>query len=159
MSDQHDASPLHAGENFEPVAVDLRHYVEFDLDLPAARRAIATDVMALDVICLQPQQVVEARTFHTADAVYVVLGGTAWVVTDQTEVTLTALQAALIPAGVPHGLKNPAADPLILQVVTSPPDDVPVVPPGPAPQATVELSEEDGPGLLERLRRGLGSSG
>lgn len=147
-----------AAKDFEPTAVDLKDYVEFDLDLPAGRRVLATDVLALDLICLEPQQAVAARTFATADAVYTVLGGRAWVVTDEAEVVLGPLQAVMIPAGIPHGLRNSSADPLILQVVTSPPDEAPVVPPGPSPTATAEGVEAAArPGALDRLRRALGS--
>ncbi len=142
----------------EPKPVDLRDYVEFDVDGPTSRRAMLTDVLALDVICLEPQQTVEARTFETADAVYTVLGGQAWVVTDDGEVTLTALQAILVPAGVPHGLRNLSADPLILQVVTSPPDETPVLAIGASPVAIAEHEAEAArPGLVDRLRRTLGS--
>jgi quercetin dioxygenase-like cupin family protein len=143
----------------EPVAVDLKDYVEFDLDLPAGRRVLATDVLALDLICLEPQQVVGARTFRTADAVYTVLGGQAWVVTDEAEVVLRPLQAVLVPAGVPHGLRNAAADPLIVQVVTSPPDEAPVLPAGPAPEAVAERTAAAARvGVRDRLRRALGSA-
>lgn len=144
---------------FRPVAMDLRDYVQFDIELPAGRRVVATDVLALDLICLEPQQTLSARTFHEADAVYTVLGGKAWVVTDTDEVTLAPLQAVMIPAGVPHGLRNSSADPLILQVVTSPPDDVPVLPDGPAPQVAAERAQAAArPTLLDRMRRTLGST-
>ena len=143
---------------FEPVAVDLRHYASFELDRPASRRVLRTDVLALDVVCLEPQQVVEARTFDDADALYVVLGGRAWVVTDDAEVTLDPLQAVLVPAGVPHGLRNPSPDPLILQLVTSPPDEVPALDAGPDPESTALVeAEASRPGVLSRLRRTLGS--
>lgn len=107
-----------------PRAVDLRDYVIFDLDGAAGRRVLATDVLAVDVVCLEPRQTVPARTFSGADVVYTVLGGVAWVVTDEAEVTLAALQAVVIPAGVPHALRNESSDPLILQVLVSPPDEV-----------------------------------
>jgi quercetin dioxygenase-like cupin family protein len=144
---------------FEPTAVDLRDYVEFDLAGASGRRVLATDVVGVDVICLEPGQVVEARTFATADAIYTVLGGIAWIVTDEAEVTLTALQAVMIPAGVPHGLRNNSADPLIVQSVISPPDEAPVAAQGPA----VEPDPDVGApyrrvSLAERLRRGLGGS-
>ena len=151
--------PAAAPDTFEPIAVDLRDYVEFDLALPAGRRVMETDVLALDLICLEPQQTLEARTFATADAVYTVLGGQAWVVTDDAEVTLQSLQAVMVPAGIAHGLRNSSADPLILQVVTSPPDEAPVVPGGASEQSTAERrAAAEKPGLLDRLRRGLGSS-
>ncbi len=152
-------TPLGDDAVAQPVAVDLRDYVEFDLDLPAGRRVVESDVLALDLICLEPQQTLDARTFDTADAVYTVLAGTAWVVTDDAEVTLQPLQAIMIPSGTPHGLRNHSADPLILQVVTSPPDDVPVVPGGPTPQAVAERAEAAArPTLVDRLRRTLGSA-
>lgn len=147
-----------ADQPYEPVAVDLRHFASFELDGPAARRVLRTDVVALDVVCLEPQQVLEARTFEDADAVYVVLGGRAWVVTDEAEVTLDPLQAVLVPAGVPHGVRNSSPDPLILQLVTSPPDEVPVLAIGPDEESVAMVrAEAERPGVLGRLRRALGS--
>jgi quercetin dioxygenase-like cupin family protein len=110
-----------------PVPVDLRDYVHFSLETPSGRRVFATDVLAVDLVCLEPGQVIPARTFANADAVYTVLGGVAWVVCDEAEVTLRPLQAVLVPAGVPHGLRNESADPLLLQVFSSPPDEAPGV--------------------------------
>ncbi len=146
-------------EVFEPVAVDLRHYVDFDLAAAAGRRVFTTDVVAVDLLCLEPGQLVEARTLPGADVIYTVLGGRAWVVTDEAEVTLEPLQAVVVPAGVPHGLRNDAADPLIVQVVVSPPDEMPSSVAGPVPQPEQDSAEpaaERGPGLLDRLRRTLG---
>ncbi|CAN5186412.1 MAG: cupin domain-containing protein [Euzebyales bacterium] len=143
-------------DGFEPAAVDLRDYVAFDQGRPVDRRVFATDVVAVDLVCLEPGQVLEAREYATADAVYTVLGGTAWVVTDQAEVTLRALQAVIVPAGVVHGLRNSSADPLILQVVISPPDEAPAAARGPLADSGGRTSgSPDRPGLLDRLRRGL----
>ncbi len=142
-----------------PVAADLRDYVDFDLDAAAGRRVFTTDVVAVDLVCLEPAQVVPARTLAGADAIYTVLGGRAWVVTDEAEVTLEPLQAVVVPAGVPHGVRNDGADPLILQVVVSPPDEMPGSVLGPAPAADQGARDARGappPGLLERLRRTLG---
>ena len=138
---------------YEPVAVDLRDYVVFEQGEPVHRRVFATDVVAVDLVCLEPGQVVGARAFPTADAVYTVLGGRAWVVTDEAEVTLDPLQSVIIPAAVPHGVRNESPDPLILQVVVSPPDEVPAAsgpPPTPPAAATPRPSRAD------RLRRALG---
>lgn len=159
MDEASDDDEAHEDSAFEPKAVDLRDYVEFDLEVPAGRRVMQTDVLALDLICLEPQQTLDPRTFATADAVYTVLGGMAWVVTDDAEVTLRPLQAVMVPAGTPHGVRNTSPDPLIMQVVTSPPDEAPVVPHGEAPEAVEEKAEQAGRvGLVERLRRGLGST-
>ncbi len=148
-------------EPFEPVAVDLRDYVDFDLAEAVGRRVFTTDVVAVDVVCLEPAQQIDARTLAGADAIYTVLGGRAWVVTDEAEVTLDPLQAVVVPAGIPHGVRNDGADPLILQLVVSPPDELPDSAKGPAAQAGDLRAPEPPPrtGLRDRLRRTLGGPG
>lgn len=152
--------PAADGEPDGPVAVDLRDYVVFDLAGAAGRRVVATDVLAVDLVCLEPGQAVTARLYETADVLYTVLGGQAWVITDDAEVTLTPLQAVLIPEGTAHGLRNDAADPLILQVVLSPPEAPPEVTLGGSERDVLEgrtPTSAFGRGqLLERVRRLLG---
>ncbi|MBA2529060.1 MAG: cupin domain-containing protein [Euzebyales bacterium] len=147
-------------EPFEPAAVDLRDYVDFDLAAATGRRVFATDVVAVDVVCLEPGQEIAARTLEGTDAIYTVLGGRAWVVTDEAEVTLEPLQAVIVPAGVPHGMRNDSADPLIVQVVASPPDELPDFVVGPAQAAEQDdvgrLESGRRPGWRDRLRRTLG---
>lgn len=144
---------------FEPIAVDLRDYVDFDLDAAIGRRIFTTDVVAVDLVCLEPGQVIEARTLAGADAIYTVLGGRVWVVTDEAEVTLDPLQAVVVPAGIPHGLRNEGIDPLILQVVVSPPDEMPESAMGPLVSTEPEAAATgDRPRLLDRMRRVLGGS-
>ena len=148
-------------EPFEPVAVDLRDYVDFDLAEAIGRRVFTTDVVAVDLVCLQPGQQIGARTLAGADAIYTVLGGRAWVVTDEAEATLEPLQAVVVPAGIPHGVRNDGADPLILQLVVSPPDELPDSAGGPATEAA-DLGSSAQParaGLRDRLRRTLGGPG
>ncbi len=137
---------------YEPTAVDLRDYVVFDLRGASGRRVFATDVVAVDLVCLEPHQTVDPRTFPTADAIYTVLGGRAWVVTDEAEVTLAPLQSVMVPAGIPHALRNDSPDPLILQAVVSPPDEAPAIPSGPLEQEPADQR----PSALERMRRALG---
>jgi quercetin dioxygenase-like cupin family protein len=141
---------------FSPVAVDLRDYVDFDLDAATGRRVFTTDVVAVDLVCLEPVQEIAARTFEGADVIYTVIGGRAWVVTDEAEVTLEALQAVVVPAGIPHGVRNDGNDPLILQVVVSPPDEMPGSVVGPAAPPDAEVGTPPAPGVLDRLRRRLG---
>jgi quercetin dioxygenase-like cupin family protein len=151
-------TPRHAGESpFSPTAVDLRDYVEFDLAGARGRRVFATDVVAVDLSCLEPGQLIEARTFPTADVIYTVLGGIAWVVADDAEVTLRPLQSVMVPAGTPHGVRNDSPDPLILQVVVSPPDEAPETTVGPlaAPSDDVGRTGQR-EGFAARLRKGLG---
>jgi mannose-6-phosphate isomerase-like protein (cupin superfamily) len=103
----------------DPVAVDLRDYVAFDPRRAVRSRIYETDLVAVDMLCLEPGQQLGARTHQDSDAVYTVIGGRAWVVTDDSEVALEPLQAVLIPAGTPHGIRNDGVDPLMLQIVTS----------------------------------------
>lgn len=147
--------PSDQASAFEPTAVDLRDYVDFQESAPSTRRVFATDVVAVDVVGLEPQQVIAARVLGTSDVIYTVVGGRAWVVTDEAEVTLEPLQSVMIPAGVAHGVRNDAPDPLILQVVVSPPDDLPTPPTGPAPPAS-EPRPRARAGMLDRVRRVLG---
>lgn len=141
---------------FEPTAVDLRDYVDFQESGPLSRRVFATDVVAVDLVGFEPQQVIAAQVLDTADVIYTVVGGRAWVVTDDAEVTLDPLQSVLIPAGVAHGVRNDAPDPLILQVVVSPPEDLPTPLTGPVEAAPAEADEPPAGGLLQRVRRVLG---
>lgn len=138
-----------------PAAADLRDYVDFSLETPVGRRVFATDVLAVDVLSLEPGQTTGVRAFGTADLVYTVVAGLAWLVTEGHEVTLQPLQAALVPAGVAHGLRNDSADPLIVQAVSSPPDEAPQPPHGPVGRATQVGGPAPTP-VLSRLRRILG---
>ena len=138
---------------FEPVAVDLRDYVVFHPDKVVTQRVLATDVVAIDLVCLEPQQVIGVRTFATADVVYTVVGGRAWIVTDAAEATLEPLQSVMVPAEVPHGVRNDSPDPLILQVVVSPPDEVPTASgPPPTPRKAAKQKRS----AANRLRKALG---
>lgn len=141
---------------FEPIAVDLRDYVDFDEAGATGRRVFATDVVAVDLVGLEPHQLIEARTLPSADVIYTVLGGRAWVVTDEAEVTLAPLQSVIVPAGVPHGVRNDSPDPLILQMVVSPPDEAPPARSGPVASPTGTRTRTSRPRLLDRLRRALG---
>lgn len=102
-----------------PVAADLRDHVAFDAEHAVRSRVHETDLLAVDMLCLEPGQQLGARTHDESDTLYVVIGGRAWVVTDGDEVTLAPLQTVLIPAGTPHGIRNDSPDPLLLQAVSS----------------------------------------
>lgn len=103
----------------EPMAVDLRDYVAFDATRAVRARVYETDLVAVDMLCLEPGQQLGARTHDDSDTVYVVIGGRAWIVTDAGEVALDPLQALLVPAGTTHGVRNDSPDPLLLQTISS----------------------------------------
>lgn len=138
--------------------VDLRDYADFDEDRAYRVRVLATDVLTIDLWCLQPNQSTEVLRHDETDVVYTVLGGNAWFVTDEGELGLGPLGAMLVPAGVAHGFDNRTVDPLIVVASGSPPDV-------PADEVTTDQPVEETdqaiyrpgekPTLRERIRRKL----
>lgn len=102
--------------------VDLRDYADFDRERARRTRVLATDVLTVDLWCLQPQQSTDVLHYEDTDVAYTVLGGNAWFVTDEGELGIGPLGAMLVPAGVVHGFDNRTADPLIVVASGSPPD-------------------------------------
>lgn len=122
-----EASPV-AGEGVGPVPpasvmpVDLRDYAAFDRAVARRVRVFATDVLTVDLWCLEPWQDTEVLHYEDVDVVYTVIGGNAWFVTDQGELGLGPLGAILIPSTVAHRIGNRTADPVIVLASGSPPD-------------------------------------
>lgn len=147
--DAHDPSPP---TGVRPV--DLRDYVDFSAGAATRVRVYATQQLALDLWCIEPQQATPVLHEDEREVTYTVIGGRSWFVTDDGEVGLDPMGAILIPAGVVHGIDNRAADPLIIVAVSSPPTDepaaTPVTPTGPAVRR-----EPDRPGRLRRLAEKL----
>ncbi|MFN2557919.1 MAG: hypothetical protein ABR592_13825 [Nitriliruptorales bacterium] len=102
--------------------VDLRDYATFDPAAARRVRVLATDVLTVDLWCLEPWQDTDVLHYVDVDLAYTVIGGNGWFVTDQGEVGLGPLGAMLVPAGVAHGISNRTADPLIVMASGSPPD-------------------------------------
>lgn len=117
-----------AGETIRPDSlasvrpVDLRDYAAFDRAAARRVRVLATDVLTLDLWCLEPWQDTKVIHYEDVDVAYTVIGGSAWFVTDQGELGLGPLGAILVPAGVAHAIGNRTADPLIVLASASPPD-------------------------------------
>lgn len=138
--------------------VDLRDFADFDPERARRVRVLASDVLTIDLWCLQPDQSTDVLHHEDTDVVYTVLGGNAWFVTDEGELGLGPLGAMLVPAGVVHGFDNRTADPLIVVASGSPPDV-------PADEVTTDEPVDDAseavfrPGdeltLRERIRRSL----
>lgn len=112
-----------AGESLASVQpVDLRDYAAFDRAAARRVRVLATDVITVDLWCLEPWQDTRVLHYEDVDVVYTIIGGHAWFATDQGELGLGPLGAILVPAGVAHGIGNRTADPLIVLASGSPPD-------------------------------------
>jgi quercetin dioxygenase-like cupin family protein len=129
--------------------VDLRDYVDFADEAPTRVRVMATDRIALDLWCLQPNQATGVLHLPDRDVTYTVVGGRSWFVTDQGEVGLDALGALLVPAGVVHGIDNRAPDPLIVLASSAPPSDEPEAAPIAEDRAAIRF-EPDRPNPVRR---------
>lgn len=103
--------------------VDLRDYAAFEREAARRVRVFATDVITVDLWCLEPRQDTHVLHYEDVDVVYTVIGGNAWFATDQGELGLGPLGAILVPSGVAHGIGNRSADPVIVLASASPPDE------------------------------------
>ena len=103
--------------------VDLRDYVDFSPAAATRVRVFATDRLAQDLWCIEPQQSTGVLQHPDADVFYTVVGGRSWFVTEDGEIGLDPLGSLLVPAGTVHGIDNRGADPLIVVAAMSPPGD------------------------------------
>ncbi|MDP8931201.1 MAG: hypothetical protein M3O70_22180 [Actinomycetota bacterium] len=140
--------------------VDLRDYAAFDRGGARRVRVFATDVITLDLWCLEPWQDTPVLHYEDVDVVYTVIGGNTWFATDQGELGLGPLGAILVPSGVAHAIGNRTADPVIVLASASPPD----VPGGrvttdePVERTNGAVYRPGGrPSLADRVRRLIGT--
>lgn len=141
------------------VPVDLRDYVVFDTAAATRVRTMATDDLALDQWCIEPQQSTGVMQFPRADVAYTVIGGRSWFVTEQGEIGLDPLGSLLVPAGTVHGIDNRGSDPLIVLAAISPPDTLETMAPEQPANAAVRDDAQYGRlgrALSERVGRLLG---
>jgi quercetin dioxygenase-like cupin family protein len=129
--------------------VDLRDYVDFSRGEATRVRVFASDHLALDLWCVEPQQATPVLHLPDRDVTYTVVGGRSWFVTDDGEVGLDPLGAMLIPAGIVHGIDNRAPDPLIVVAVSSPPSDEAEA--TPVSEEATAVRYDPGPGPLRRF--------
>jgi mannose-6-phosphate isomerase-like protein (cupin superfamily) len=81
----------------------------------------ATDRLFYDLYCLEPGQAQKVHSHDGSDKVYLVLAGRVAVTVGDQERDLGPEEAALAPAGAPHGVRNDGAARATLLVVTTPP--------------------------------------
>lgn len=106
----------------QPRPVDLRDYVDFSPRAARRTRVYATERLAQDLWCIEPQQATEVLQYEDVDVTYIVIGGRSWFVTEEGEIGLDPMGALLVPAGVVHGIDNRGADPLIISATSAPAD-------------------------------------
>ena len=150
--DTQAADPAAAAEPPAVRPVDLRDYAVFSPEAATRVRVFATDRLALDLWCLEPNQATEVLHLPDQDVTYTVIGGRSWFVTDEGEVGLDPMGAMLIRAGTVHGIDNRAPDPLVIIAVASPPGEGTE---DPAFSTDAEAVRLDDSGPLQRAARTL----
>jgi len=129
--------------------VDLRDWVRFSTAQAVRVRVSSTEMLAVDLWCLEPQQATAVLRYDEVDVTYTVIGGRSWFVTEEGEVGLDPLGNLMVPAGITHGIDNRAPDPLIIVAVSSPGDGLPVD----APSGTEARAIRPEPVTVSPLRR------
>jgi mannose-6-phosphate isomerase-like protein (cupin superfamily) len=99
----------------------LRDVQKFSPDKMVKASMFATPRLWCDVYCLEPGQAQKVHSHTSSDKIYVVLAGRAIVTVGAEEAELGPDEAALSPAGEPHGVRNAGAERLSVLVMTSPP--------------------------------------
>lgn len=135
-------------------AVDLRDYVTCVRGEATRVRVFETDVLALDVWCVEPRSGTEPLHHPDRDVAYTVIAGRCWFVTDEGEVGLDPMGALLVRADVVHGFSNRGPDPLIVLGSSSPPGDGGEHPPVSTSAAAVH-EQRTSPGRLRRAVESL----
>jgi mannose-6-phosphate isomerase-like protein (cupin superfamily) len=100
--------------------LDLAAATRFASDKLRKNNVFSTPRMFCDVYCFEPGQSQSAHAHADADKVYVVLQGLARIQIGEDEREAAPGTAALAPAGVPHGVRNPGPGRLSVLVFMAP---------------------------------------
>ena len=100
---------------------NLRESRRFAAEKMVKAGLFATERLFYDLYCLEPGQAQKVHSHGGSDKVYLVVEGRATVIVGDEERELGPDEAALAPAGQPHGVRNAGAERAVLLVVTTPP--------------------------------------
>jgi mannose-6-phosphate isomerase-like protein (cupin superfamily) len=100
---------------------NLRESRHFAAEKMVKASLFATARLYYDLYCLEPGQAQKVHSHAGSDKVYLVVEGRVVVAIGDEERELGPDEAALAPAGQPHGVRNPSAERVVLLVVTTPP--------------------------------------
>ena len=100
---------------------NLREARRFAADKMVKSGLFATERLYYDLYCLEPGQAQKVHSHASSDKVYLVLEGRATIAVGAEERELGPDEAALAPAGQPHGVRNATGERIVLLVVTTPP--------------------------------------
>ena len=101
--------------------IRVRDLAKFAPDKMAKIALATTERCQLDLYCVAAGQSQKAHTHDDQDKVYYVVEGVGRFSLGGAEQRLSAGEALVAPAGVPHGLVNDGPEPLLVLVVVSPP--------------------------------------
>lgn len=101
----------------------IKQVQRFTAEKMVKANLFATANLYYDVYCLEPGQAQKVHSHIGSDKVYLVLTGRAVVTIGDEERELAPDEAALAPAGTPHGVRNATTERLSVLVVTSPPPE------------------------------------
>lgn len=96
--------------------VTIADHVAFSLDKLRKVALFEAPRLLLDVYCLLPGQAQKVHSHDDIDKVYCVLSGQAVATLGDEARALGPGQAAVAPAGMPHGLRNDGSEPATVLV-------------------------------------------
>jgi mannose-6-phosphate isomerase-like protein (cupin superfamily) len=99
---------------------DVHAQARFAAEKMTKNNLFTTDRLFCDVYCFEPGQEQAAHSHAGSDKVYYVLSGTALVRIGDEEREAAAGTAALAPSEVPHAVRNPGPERLMLLVLMAP---------------------------------------
>lgn len=96
--------------NPQAVWLTLAEHARFQAEKLAKVPLFESPRALLDVYCLEPGQEQRVHNHDRIDKVYLALSGTPSVTLGDETRVLQPLQAAVAPAGVPHGVRNSGSE-------------------------------------------------
>jgi len=101
--------------------IRVRDLAKFAPDKMARIALATTDRCQLDLYCVAAGQSQRVHTHDDQDKIYYVVEGIGRFLLGGAEQRLSAGEALVAAAGVPHGLVNDGPEPLLVLVVVTPP--------------------------------------
>lgn len=98
----------------------VQDQARFGAEKMTKNNLFTTERLFCDVYCFEPGQEQAAHTHAGSDKVYYVLSGTARIRIGDEEREAPAGTAALAPSEVPHAVRNPGPERLMVLVVMAP---------------------------------------
>jgi quercetin dioxygenase-like cupin family protein len=101
--------------------IRVRERAVFQADRMARVGLATTERTQLDLYCLEPGQAQKPHSHDAQDKIYFVLEGHGRFTLGDVHTQMETGEAAVAPAGTPHGIANDSSARLLVLVVVSPP--------------------------------------